>query len=98
MPNFPVETVTAVVAHMNGEHAHDNLLIARAFADPLADSAAMATLDDAGGTWHYTVAGRPATITVPWSARLTERAQIRREIVALYEAACHRTGTVPRPR
>jgi hypothetical protein len=35
---------------------------------------------------------------VPWpGGSITERPQVRREIVALYDAACERLGIEPRP-
>ncbi len=93
MPTFPAETVAAVLAHMNSDHNDDNLLIARAFGDPDATSATMTTLDEHGGTWQY----GGAVLTVPWSTTISERAEIRREIVILYDAACARLGIEPRP-
>lgn len=78
---------------MNSDHNDDNLLIARAFGDPAATSATMTTLDEHGGTWEHD----GAELTVPWSTTISERAEIRREIVALYDAACERLGIEPRP-
>jgi hypothetical protein len=34
---------------------------------------------------------------VPWSTEITERPEIRREIVVLYDAACAKLGIEPRP-
>lgn len=96
-PAFPPEIVAAVLAHMNSDHNDDNLLIARAFADPDAASATMTTLDHEGGTWLYTAGGERHELTVPWSRRISERPEIRREIVVLYDAACAKLGIEPRP-
>lgn len=82
---------------MNTDHPEDNLLIANAFGHPEASSATMVSLDGDGGTWSYTVGGQSASLTVPWSAPITERPEIRREIVVLYERACERLGVEPRP-
>jgi hypothetical protein len=96
VPTFPTETIEAVLAHMNSDHNDDNLLIARAFGDPDATAATMTTLDESGGTWSYTAGGAATELTVPWSTTIAERPEIRREIVALYDAACARLGIEPR--
>lgn len=97
VPTFPPETVAAVLAHMNGDHPEDNLLIARAFGHPDATAAAMTSLDHRGGTWVYTADGTAHELTVPWSTEIGERPEIRREIVVLYDRACEALGIEPRP-
>ncbi|MEP6482234.1 MAG: DUF2470 domain-containing protein [Rhodoglobus sp.] len=89
---FPTATVDAVLAHMNSDHTDDNLLIVRAFAAPDATSATMTTLDHRGGTWTYALAGSDHELTLPWTAEISERPEIRREIVALYDSACAALG------
>jgi hypothetical protein len=96
VPVFSPEVVTAVLAHMNGDHPDDNLLIARAFGSAEATASTMSTLDETGGTWSYTVSGEQREVTVAWSETLTERAQIRREVVVLYRRACGILGVAPR--
>lgn len=81
---------------MNEDHPEDSLLIARAFADPLATSARMTGLDEVAGFWEYELAGDTLVLSVPWSAPITERLEIRREIVVLYDTACERLGIEPR--
>ncbi|CAN5261407.1 hypothetical protein BH09ACT5_BH09ACT5_14530 [soil metagenome] len=98
MPTFPAETIEAVLAHMNSDHNDDNLLIARAFGDPDATAATMTTLDGSGGSWVYTAGdGAETALTVAWTTTITERPEIRREIVRLYDAACAKLGLEPRP-
>jgi len=97
VPTFPAETVTAVLAHMNGDHNDDNLLIARAFGDREADAATMTGLDEHGGDWAYTVSGEARDVRVPWTAQISERAEIRREVVVVYDRACAILGISPRP-
>ncbi|MET4782862.1 DUF2470 domain-containing protein [Glaciihabitans sp. UYNi722] len=97
MPTFPDDVVSAVLTHMNSDHRDDNLLIVRAFADASADAATMVSLDGAGGYWTYAAVGETRALTLPWSVAITERAEIRREIVVLYEAACERLGIERRP-
>lgn len=93
MPTFSPDVVDAVLAHMNSDHNDDNLLIVRAFGHPDATTATMTTLDHLGGTWQH----EAGLVTVPWSAEISERAEIRREIVTLYDTACARLGVEPRP-
>lgn len=97
MPTFSPEVVTAVLAHMNGDHQDDNLLIARAFGSLDAESATMTTLDENGGTFSYAAQGGLHEVTVPWTAPISERAEIRREVVVLYDRACGILGVEPRP-
>lgn len=98
MTTFSAEIVSAVLAHMNSDHNGDNLLIVRAFAESSAISAAMVALDDTEGTWQYSdVNGIEHHVTVPWSTVITERAEIRHEIVRLYDKACAKLGVEARP-
>ena len=94
---FPPEIVAAVLHHMNDDHLDDNLLIARAFGESQATSSVMKSLDGSGGTWAYSGPTGEHELTVPWSTEISERAEIRREIVVLYDTACARLGITPRP-
>lgn len=121
---FDPTIVAAVLHHMNDDHADDNLLIARAFADRAATSARMVGVDGRAGYWVYAVADADAApgvdaatlvggdpfvdpdasagaderpLRVEWSGAITERAEIRREIVVLYDRACAELGIEPRP-
>lgn len=96
MPAFDSTVVSAVLAHMNGDHRDDNLLIARAFGNADADVATMVGLDEHGGLWSYSVGEVRHDLRVPWSTTISERAEIRREVVVLYDAACARLGLTPR--
>lgn len=99
MPDFDASVVHAVVAHMNGDHLDDNLLIVRAHGAPEATAAAMKDVDGEAGTWEVMGPEGPlGELRVPWpGGRISERAEIRREVVALYDAACARLGVAPRP-
>jgi hypothetical protein len=98
MTSFSPEVQTAVLAHMNGDHNDDNLLIVRAFSQAAATSAEMTGFDEAGGIWSAVLADGPAEVRVAWPAGpISERAEVRREIVALYDEACERLGVEPRP-
>ena len=97
MAKFDAQTVTAVLSHMNGDHPDDNLLIARAFGDRAAESAVMTGLDGSAGMWNYTVKGTVHELSVPWSKTISERPEIRREVVVLFNAACAKLGVEARP-
>lgn len=96
---FPDEIVHAVLHHMNDDHADDSLLIARAFGDRGATTARMVDVTPDAGFWVYTLGddlGERA-LSVRWSGTISERPEIRREIVALYDRACSILGETPRP-
>ncbi|MGB3413943.1 MAG: DUF2470 domain-containing protein [Microbacteriaceae bacterium] len=95
MSTFSPEIVAAVLHHMNDDHNDDSLLIMRAFIEPSAVKATMTSLDGVSGHWDYWIADDKTAIaaTVAWpSGEISERAEIRREVVKLYELACDRLG------
>ncbi len=98
---FDADVVTAVLRHMNGDHAADNLLIARAFADPeggAVTGAVMTGFDGDGGVWEITRGAASIQLRVAWpSGPIADRPAVRREVVAIYDAACARLGIEPRP-
>lgn len=101
MPHgFDMDVVAAVLGHMNADHRDDNLLIARAFS-PLADvvTSTMVGFDGSGGSWRVGLAGgEEHEVFVAWpGGEISERPEVRREIVALYDEACRRLGVAPRP-
>lgn len=110
---FDDATLAGVLRHMNGDHADDNVLISRAFfggeaqsdgTQPAAEtpeivSARMIDFDGDGGRWEATLAdGSTTVVAAPWpGGPITERAEVRREVVAIYDEACRRLGVEPRP-
>ena len=94
---FEPDVVAAVLHHMNDDHTDDALLIARAFGAPEAESATMTGLDGDAGVFTAVVDGAEVEVRVPWSEPITERPQIRREVVVLYDRACAALGLEPRP-
>ncbi|WP_213453218.1 DUF2470 domain-containing protein [Rhizomonospora bruguierae] len=94
---FPPEVVAAVSRHMNDDHAEDALLICRTLGgQPAATRARTTGLDADGIDFAVTVDGTEVPVRVPFAARLTERAQIRREVVRMYQDACDELGLPPR--
>lgn len=97
---FDDGVVFAVLHHMNDDHRDDNLLIARAFSPEIEVTASTMTgFDGAQGVWHLSLGdGGECELSVPWpSGAITERSEVRREIVALYDESCRRLGVEPRP-
>jgi len=99
MSNFEPSVVQAVVAHMNDDHLEDNLLIVRAHGAPEATAAAMKDIDAEAGTWEVVGPEGPVgELRIPWpDGPISERAEIRREVVTLYDAARAALGVEPRP-
>lgn len=97
---FDDSVVSAVLHHMNDDHRDDNLLIARAFSPGAEITASTMTgFDGSQGEWRVTLAdGGERDLSVPWpSGPISERPEVRREIVALYDESCRRLGVEPRP-
>jgi putative heme iron utilization protein len=94
---FDCTVVDAVTRHMNDDHADDALLIVRAHGGrPDAESARMTGMDTHGADFSVRAGDEQVVVRVPWARELTERAEVRPEIVRLYTEACHRLGLVPR--
>lgn len=97
MNAFDQTVVAAVTGHMNSDHPEDNLLIARAFGRPEATASTMTGLDGVAGVWRVVDADGEHDLSVAWpGGPISERPHIRREVVALYRAACERLGVAPR--
>lgn len=102
---FDDAALAGVLGHMNGDHGDDNLLIARAFAPQPATtreaiaSARMTGFDGEKGVWTATLTdGSMVEVSVPWpGGAISQRPEVRREVVALYDEACRRLGVTPRP-
>ncbi len=97
---FDDAALRGVLGHMNNDHIDDNVLIARAFSTvPDVVAAEMTGFDGDGGQWRVvTASGTDDTVRIPWpGGAISERHEVRREIVALYDLACARLGVTPRP-
>ncbi|RNL86639.1 DUF2470 domain-containing protein [Halostreptopolyspora alba] len=81
---------------MNDDHAEETLLICRVLGGyPNATAARMTGVDQAGGDYVATVGGVETPLRIPWASPVTERPQIRREVVRMYQEACARGGVTP---
>jgi len=96
---FAEDVVAAILHHMNDDHTDDNALIVRAFARPDAVDAEMTGFDGDGGEWSARLAdGTVVPVRIAWpGGSIHERPAVRREVVALYDAACERLGVPARP-
>lgn len=96
-PVFSEDVVAAVMRHMNVDHAEDSVLICRSLGgQPDASAASMTGMDEYGIDFGATVRGDEVAIRLPWSGTLSERAQVRVEVVRLYQEACAALGIEPR--
>lgn len=92
MTTFSTDVVDAILHHMNDDHTADGLAIVRAFAEPAATAVTMTGFDSAGTSWDAEVAGVTRPVTIAWLGPVVERADVRREIVHLYDAAVEKLG------
>lgn len=100
MPHtFDDATLRGVLGHMNNDHTDDNVLITRAFSGLDVVASEMITFDGDAGQWRVTTAdGHEETVAIAWpGGPITERPEVRREVVALYDRACALLGIPPRP-
>lgn len=82
---FEPKVIAAVCHHMNTDHAADTLVICRgAGGAPGAASARMTGFDGEGADFAAVVDGAEVALRVAWAAPLSERAEVRPEIVRLF--------------
>ncbi|NUU20345.1 MAG: DUF2470 domain-containing protein [Streptomycetaceae bacterium] len=94
---FAPDVIAAITRHMNVDHPDDNLLIVRGLGGKdTATSARMSGLDGLGADFVAVVDGADTDVRVPWSRELTERREVRVEVVRLYQEACAALGVEPR--
>jgi glyoxylase-like metal-dependent hydrolase (beta-lactamase superfamily II) len=94
---FSPEVQAAVVSHMNGDHAYDNLLIVKALGGiDDATAATMTGYDEEGARFDATVDGEVVPVVVPWAVPIEDRGTIRVEVVRMYCEACEALGVTPR--
>lgn len=91
---FSPEVVDAVLRHMNDDHTDDSRTIVRARLhetgiDSEITSVVMTGFDGSEARWDVTLAdGANSEVVIAWpGGPITERAEVRREIVAITEWA-----------
>ncbi len=95
---FPPEVVSAVCAHMNDDHPDDCLLIVSGLGGITgATSARMSSIDTVAAHFEASGPDGSTSVTVPFPEPVTERPQLRVEIVRMYNDACAALGIEPRP-
>ncbi|HYI61246.1 MAG TPA: DUF2470 domain-containing protein [Acidimicrobiales bacterium] len=90
---FSPEVVSAIARHMNDDHAEDNVTICRGLGgQPATTAATMTGMTPAGIEFEATVDGSPTSVVVPWAEPITERAQVRTEVVRMHTEAAAALG------
>ncbi|MFI0355317.1 biliverdin-producing heme oxygenase [Actinomadura sp. 9N407] len=85
---FTEDVVGAIARHMNDDHADDSLLIVQMLGGlPEATSVVMTGMDADGVDFSAQVDDSPEPVRIPWSERLTERSQVRAEVVRMHGEA-----------
>jgi len=94
---FTPDVVAQIMRHMNEDHAGDCRMICQALGGrPEAESAVMSGMDADGIDFVAVVSGSDVAVRVPFSERLTERLQVRREVVRMSDEARDALGLAPR--
>ncbi|SFK31532.1 Protein of unknown function [Streptosporangium canum] len=94
---FTPEVVNAIKRHMNDDHGDDALLICKGLGgQPEATGATTTGVDAEAIEFAAVVGGQDVVVRVPWGTTLTERAQVRTEVVRLYQEACAALGVPAR--
>ncbi|MFI7598349.1 DUF2470 domain-containing protein [Actinoplanes sp. NPDC049681] len=94
---FTPDVVEQIARHMNGDHAEDNVLIVRGLGGVATASAArMSGMDADGMDFEATVNSIAVPVRIPFQRRLTERREVRAEVVRMYRDACAALGLEPR--
>lgn len=81
-----------MVHHMRDDHDEDNLLIVRHFGAPDATAGDFFDLDETAGYWRATTPSGERDIRIEWpSGKISERPEIRREVVLIHNEAVKRS-------
>ena len=94
---FTEDVVAQIMRHMNEDHPGDSRMIVQALGGRRdAESALMSGMDADGIDFVAVVGGESVPVRIPWSERLTERIQVRREVVRMSDEARDVLGLAPR--
>jgi hypothetical protein len=87
------DAVTAILRHMNGDHAADCLVIVQGLGGrPDATAATMAGVTADAAVFDVVVPDGTVEVRVPWSEPIVERGQVRTEVVRMYQEGCAALG------
>lgn len=88
------DVVEAVKAHMNGDHAADNVVICRGVGGmSTTTEATMTGMDLDGIDFAVTADGAATSVRIPFAgASLDERAQVRGEVTRMFRESCELLG------
>lgn len=96
---FSTDVVAAIARHMNDDHAEDNVTICRGLGgQPGTTAATMTGMTPDGIVFAAAVEGADhgqadqVEVIVPWSEPITERAQVRMEVVRMHTEASAALG------
>ena len=91
------EVIAAVAAHMNDDHADDNVVICRGLGGvPDATSATFVGLTTTAARFSVTDADGTRDVEIAFENEVTERAMVRTEIAGPYHRAAALLGLPPR--
>lgn len=91
------DVVTAVLAHMNGDHAEDCVVMCRGLGGrPGTTAATMTGFDDEAVELLADGPDGPAPVRIPFAEPLTGRAQVRAEVARMYHESAALLGLPPR--
>lgn len=98
---FSPDVVAAVARHMNDDHADDNVTICRGLGgQPGTTEATMTGMTPDGIVFAAVVGADGGTdrveVLIPWVEPITERAQVRAEVVRMHTEASAALGLAPR--
>ncbi|MFC4337330.1 DUF2470 domain-containing protein [Salininema proteolyticum] len=90
---FTDDVIAAVCRHMNADHPEDTLVMVRGLGGrPEATAARMTGFDGDGGDYLAEVGGSEVPVRIPWERPLTERAEVRPEVVRIYRESLAKLG------
>lgn len=89
-----LEVVNAVKAHMNGDHAADNVVLCRGVGGvPSTTEATMIGMDLDGIDFAVTADGRSGSARIPFvGGPLCERAEVRAQVTRIFRESCELLG------
>ncbi|WP_018656419.1 DUF2470 domain-containing protein [Actinomadura flavalba] len=93
---FTDDVVEAIKRHMNEDHPADCLEIVQGLGGHRdATAAGMVDMDEDGIVFSAEIAGAEVPVRVAWAEPVTERPQVRREVVRMSQQARRSLGLAP---